>query len=117
MSRKRWWSVTMPTGARPSTSGIWRNPPTAILWIDTAPRVVVRRTAVTQRDMAKPADGHLVDRHRDAVVGAQDDRVDRHDLGHRDAIEVSAGQLPQRVALGEDADHAASADHDHRAFA
>ena len=41
----RWWktsrAVTTPVGRPSSTIGMWRNPPTAILWIATAIGVVV----------------------------------------------------------------------------
>ena len=70
------WAVTIPvTLPSAATSGMWRKPPTAILWIATA---IVSS-------------------------GAQHDRVGRHDLRDGEAVERLTGHLQQHVALGEDA--------------
>ena len=78
--RARWWktsrAVTTPVGRPSSTIGMWR----------------------------KPADGHLVDRERDRVVVAEDDRVRGHEVADAEGVEGLAGGLRDRVAVGEDAD-------------
>ena len=78
----RWWNtsraVTTPVGRPSSTIGMWR----------------------------KPADGHLVDGHRDRVVVAEDDRVRGHEVADVEGLQPLAGGLHHRVTVGEDADEA-----------
>ena len=50
----------------------------------------IGRAAVDDRDVAEPADGHLVDRDRDRVVAAQDHRVGGHDVADRRPAERPA---------------------------
>src|SRR5690349_4880449 len=56
-----------------------------------------RASVLDDRDMAEPADGHLVDRDRDRVVVSEDDRVGRHEVTHMERGEPLAGRLHHRI--------------------
>src|SRR5437762_8828858 len=59
-------------------------------------------SAIDDRDMAETAHCHLVDRDRDRIVVTEDDRVVGHDLPDGARARGPAGDLQDRVAIGED---------------
>ena len=64
----------------------------------------VGRPSCDDRDVAEPADGHLVDGDRDRVVVAEDDRVGGHEVADLETVERLPGDLHHGIAVGEDPD-------------
>ena len=92
--------------AHPSAAARCRN--TSAAADDARPAAAV----LDDRDVAEPADRHLVDRDGERVVGAEHDRVGRHEVADVERVEPLAGDLHDRVAVGEDADQPAAVAHE-----